>query len=80
MILRFLFLDLTCAILYESNIFTCVGYIKYFVESKLFVEVYKHFIYSSAVDLRILVLIIVTVFANVRESPRQYLLASNFKV
>lgn len=62
MIVRFfLFLDLSYIILYESDIFTCIGYTKDFEDRKLFIEVYEHFILSGVVDLRILVLIIVTI-------------------
>lgn len=56
-----MFLDLSYIIIYESGIFTCIGYTKDFEERKLFVEVYEHFILSAVVDLRILVLIIVTI-------------------
>lgn len=60
--------------------FTCEGYTKAFKERKLFVELCDHFILSNVVVLRILVLITVTNFVNIRESLEQYLLASNFKV
>lgn len=48
--------------------FTCEGYTKAFKERKLFVELCDHFILSNVVVLRILVLIIVTNFVNIRES------------